>query len=48
MYNLAIFHLVTHAFFKALLILSAGSEITSMKHEQNIKKMGTIVNLVRN
>ena len=42
MYNLAIFHLVTHAFFKALLFLSAGSVITSMKHEQNIKKMGNL------
>ena len=42
LYNLAIFHLVTHAFFKALLFLAAGSVIQSMHHEQNIKKMGKL------
>ena len=42
MYNLAIFHLVIHAFFKALLFLGAGSVIQSLKHEQNIKKMGKL------
>ena len=36
----AIFHLMTHAFFKALLFLTAGSIILSMHHEQNIFKMG--------
>ncbi len=39
-YSAALFHLVTHAFFKALLFLSAGSVIHSMSHEQNIHKMG--------
>ncbi len=39
-YSLGIFHLVTHAFFKALLFLSAGSIIHVCHHEQNIKKMG--------
>ncbi|WHI50338.1 NADH-quinone oxidoreductase subunit L [Microbulbifer sp. MLAF003] len=36
----AIFHLMTHAFFKALLFLSAGSVILSLHHEQNIFTMG--------
>ncbi|WP_255422857.1 proton-conducting transporter membrane subunit [Microbulbifer sp. A4B17] len=36
----AIFHLMTHAFFKALLFLSAGSVILSVHHEQNIFAMG--------
>jgi len=36
----AIFHLFTHAFFKALLFLAAGSIIVSLHHEQNIWKMG--------
>ncbi|MGL9733240.1 MAG: NADH-quinone oxidoreductase subunit L [Wolbachia sp.] len=39
-YNAAIFHLMTHAFFKALLFLSAGNVIHAMRHEQNVKKMG--------
>ena len=39
-YSAGIFHLVTHAFFKALLFLAAGSVIMAMHHEQNIKKMG--------
>ncbi len=42
LYNLAIFHLVTHAFFKSLLFLGAGSVIQSINHEQNIKKMGKL------
>tara|TARA_B100000427_G_scaffold323591_1_gene327311 strand:+ start:5922 stop:7832 length:1911 start_codon:yes stop_codon:yes gene_type:complete len=42
MYNLAIFHLTTHAFFKALLFLGAGSVIHSTNEEQNIKKMGAL------
>jgi NADH-quinone oxidoreductase subunit L len=36
----AIFHLMTHAFFKALLFLAAGSVILSLHHEQNIFRMG--------
>ena len=39
-YSLAIFHLYTHAFFKALLFLAAGSVIIAMHHEQNVRKMG--------
>jgi NADH-quinone oxidoreductase subunit L len=39
-YGSAIFHLMTHAFFKALLFLTAGSIILAMHHEQNIFKMG--------
>ena len=39
-YSLGIFHLVTHAFFKALLFLSAGSVIHVCHHEQNINKLG--------
>jgi NADH-quinone oxidoreductase subunit L len=38
--NAAIFHLFTHAFFKALLFLAAGSVIVMLHHEQNIWKMG--------
>ena len=39
-YSAAIFHLMTHAFFKALLFLAAGSVIMAMHHEQDIRKMG--------
>jgi NADH-quinone oxidoreductase subunit L len=39
-YAAAIFHLVTHAFFKALLFLAAGSVIIAMHHEQDMRKMG--------
>lgn len=41
-YSIAIFHLFTHAFFKALLFLAAGSVIIAMHHEQNIWKMGNL------
>ena len=41
-YNVAIFHLFTHAFFKALLFLGAGSVIHSFNNEQDIRKMGGI------
>jgi NADH-quinone oxidoreductase subunit L len=41
-YSGAIFHLMTHAFFKALLFLAAGSVIIAMHHEQDIRKMGGI------
>jgi NADH-quinone oxidoreductase subunit L len=41
-YQGAIFHLFTHAFFKALLFLSAGSVIHAMSDEQDIRKMGGI------
>jgi len=39
-YSAAVFHLMTHAFFKALLFLAAGSVIIAMHHEQDIRKMG--------
>jgi NADH-quinone oxidoreductase subunit L len=39
-YSLGIFHLFTHAFFKALLFLCAGSVITAMHHEQDMRAMG--------
>ena len=39
-YSIAIFHLVTHAFFKGLLFLAAGSVIIAMHHEQDMRKMG--------
>jgi len=39
-YDAAIFHLVTHAFFKALLFLAAGSVIIALHHEQDMRKMG--------
>ncbi len=41
-YHIAIFHLFTHAFFKALLFLCAGSVIHSLNEEQDINKMGGI------
>jgi NADH-quinone oxidoreductase subunit L len=39
-YSVAIFHLMTHAFFKALLFLGAGSVIIAMHHEQDMRRMG--------
>jgi NADH-quinone oxidoreductase subunit L len=39
-YSAAIFHLMTHAFFKALLFLGAGSVIVAMHHEQDMRRMG--------
>ena len=39
-YTVAIFHLMTHAFFKALLFLAAGSVIIALHHEQDMRKMG--------
>ena len=41
-YNVAMFHLFTHAFFKALLFLGAGSVIHSFQNEQDIKNMGGV------
>ncbi len=41
-YDAAMFHLFTHAFFKALLFLGSGAVIVGMHHEQNIKKMGDV------
>lgn len=45
-YNIALFHLVTHAFFKALLFLSAGAIIHAVSDEQNIEKMGGLRKLI--
>ncbi|MDE3251246.1 MAG: NADH-quinone oxidoreductase subunit L [Bacteroidota bacterium] len=41
-YTGAVFHVMTHAFFKALLFLGAGSVIHAMHHEQDIRKMGAL------
>ena len=45
-YHAAMFHLFTHAFFKALLFLSAGSVIVGMHHEQDMRKMGGLWKLM--
>jgi NADH-quinone oxidoreductase subunit L len=41
-YSVAIFHLMTHAFFKALLFLAAGSVIMGMHHDQDVRHMGNL------
>jgi NADH-quinone oxidoreductase subunit L len=41
-YSAAMFHLTTHAFFKALLFLGSGSVITALHHEQDMRKMGGV------
>jgi NADH-quinone oxidoreductase subunit L len=46
-YTAAIFHLGTHAFFKALLFLSAGAVILAMHHEQDMRKMGGLWHRLR-
>ena len=45
-YDAAMFHLFTHAFFKALLFLGSGAVIIGMHHEQDIKKMGGVRHLM--
>jgi NADH-quinone oxidoreductase subunit L len=45
-YTSGMFHLTTHAFFKALLFLGAGSVIHAMHHEQDIRKMGGLRKLI--
>ena len=45
-YTAGIFHLMTHAFFKALLFLGAGSVIHAMSDEQDMRKMGGIWRLI--
>ncbi len=45
-YVAAIFHMVTHAFFKALMFLGAGSVIHGLHHEQDMKKMGALRKLM--
>jgi NADH-ubiquinone oxidoreductase chain 5 len=45
-YNVAFFHLFNHAFFKALLFLSAGSVIHALHDEQDMRRMGGLVNFL--
>jgi NADH-quinone oxidoreductase subunit L len=45
-YSFGIFHLMTHAFFKALLFLAAGSVIIGMHHEQDMRKMGGLAKVM--
>ena len=45
-YNASLFHLSNHAFFKALLFLTAGSIIHAMSNEQDMRKMGGVLNLL--
>ena len=45
-YQAGIFHLITHAFFKSLLFLSAGSVIHAMSDEQDMRKMGGLARLI--
>ena len=42
-YNVSFFHLFNHAFFKALLFLSAGSVIHSLNNEQDMRRMGSVI-----
>ncbi len=46
-YSVAVFHLMTHAFFKALLFLAAGSVIIGMHHDQDIRNMGGLRKTMR-
>jgi NADH-ubiquinone oxidoreductase chain 5 len=45
-YSLSLFHLVNHAFFKALLFLSAGSIIHSLSGEQDLRRFGKLIKLI--
>ena len=45
-YSVGMFHLFTHAFFKALLFLGSGSVIMAMHHEQDIRNMGGLKNKI--
>ncbi len=45
-YQASVFHLITHAFFKALLFLSAGSVIHAMSDEQDMRKMGGLAKVI--
>jgi NADH-ubiquinone oxidoreductase chain 5 len=45
-YSIALFHLMNHAFFKALLFLSAGSVIHAMADEQDMRKMGGLIKVI--
>ena len=45
-YNVSLFHLANHAFFKALLFLSAGSVIHAVSNEQDMRRMGSLRNFL--
>ncbi len=45
-YNVALFHLVNHAFFKALLFLAAGGVLHSMQDQQDLRKLGGLITLL--
>ena len=45
-YNISLFHLFNHAFFKALLFLSAGSVIHAINDEQDMRKMGSLISFL--
>ena len=45
-YNVALFHLLNHGFFKALLFLCAGAIIHAISHEQDIRKFGGLINFL--
>jgi NADH-ubiquinone oxidoreductase chain 5 len=45
-YNVSIFHLTNHAFFKALLFLGAGSVIHALSDEQDMRRMGSLINFL--
>jgi len=45
-YNISMFHLINHAFFKALLFLGAGSVIHAMSGEQDMRRFGSIAKLI--
>ncbi|MGH8264488.1 MAG: NADH-quinone oxidoreductase subunit L, partial [Steroidobacteraceae bacterium] len=46
-YSVAIYHLMTHAFFKALLFLAAGSVIIALHHEQDMRRMGGLAKYMK-
>src|SRR5690606_17161424 len=46
-YSAAMFHLMTHAFFKALLFLGAGCVIHAMHHEQDMRRMGGLAGKIK-
>ena len=48
LYTLSLFHLFNHAFFKALLFLSAGSIIHSLQNEQDLRRMGGLLKILPN
>ena len=45
-YSVGVFHLMNHAFFKALLFLSAGSVIHALSNEQDMRKMGGLIKVI--